>query len=205
MRQGTRQQTILGLVAGLGSALAILFLFHWPVWIAGAVSLLAYTGTYLLTRPRMKIGQLVIDDLPAGDALRTMLLDAKDDMDALQRASSEIHEGKVRKNVEDLYKIGTHILDYLQKHPSQITQARRFFTYYLSTARMLAERYISLQETGIQTEDLERVRAQTEHALDILRKAFEGQYEKLMTNDLLDMEQDIEVLKANLKIEGIEI
>lgn len=183
----------------------ILFLLHWPVWMAGVVSLLTYTGTYFLTRPKMKIGQLVLDDLPAGDALRTMLLDARDDMEALQKASYEIHEGKVRENVEDLYKMGTHILEYLQKHPSQITQARRFFTYYLNTARMLAERYIRLQETGIQTEELERVRAQTEHALDILRKAFEGQYDKLMTNDLLDMEQDIEVLKANLKMEGIEI
>ena len=37
-----------------------------------------------------------------------------------------------------------------------------------------------------------------------LNRAFEGQFEKLMRNELMDMEADLRLLKQTMKMEGYE-
>ena len=46
--------------------------------------------------------------------------------------------------------------------------------------------------------------AKAEQALLTLNRAFEGQFEKLMENELMDMDADIRLLKQTMKMEGYE-
>ena len=45
---------------------------------------------------------------------------------------------------------------------------------------------------------------QTRQAMETLNRAFEKQLEKLMQNELFDMEADIRLLKQTMKMEGYE-
>lgn len=194
------------LIPGLAAALAVLFGLwlglDWPVWAAALPAVGTYFGVFLLCRPRIKIGHLRVDALPDGDELKELMLDAKEDMDKIRKASQKISNLLIKEQSRGLYETGLRILTYLEKNPERIPAARRFFTYYLDTAVGILEKYLPFQDSGLQTDEVRRVTASTEKAMPILNKAFEKQFTKLMQNDIMDIESDIKVLELTLKSEG---
>ena len=92
----------------------------------------------------------------------------------------------------------------MEENPEKITEARRFIDYYQETASSLLEKYVRLQESGLGSKDAVRLKSQTRQALLTLNRAFEGQFEKLMRNELMDMEADLRLLKQTMKMEGYE-
>ena len=63
---------------------------------------------------------------------------------------------------------------------------------------------MKLQETGLGSGEAKRLKVQTTQALLTLNRAFEGQFEKLMGNELMDMEAEIRLLKQTMEMEGYE-
>ena len=91
-----------------------------------------------------------------------------------------------------------------EEQPGKIMEARRYIDYYQDTASSLLEKYVKLQETGLGSGEAERLKVQTTQALLTLNRAFEGQFEKLMGNELMDMEAEIRLLKQTMEMEGYE-
>ena len=61
---------------------------------------------------------------------------------------------------------------------------------------------MDLQNTGLNTEDTRRLKVQTEEAIRTLNEAFENQFQKLMSEELLDMEAELQLLRQTMKMEG---
>ncbi len=196
------KQIILALLTSLALFFALFFGLKWNVFVVIILSLGTYLGVFMVTKPRLKIGNIRIDKLEDGDELKALLLDAKDDMDHIKKASAEITNLALKEESQRLYNTGVKILEYLEEHPERISTARRFFTYYLDTARDILEKYLPFQRSGLRTEDVENVFRSTQKALPILNEAFERQFNHLMQNDIIDIESDIKVLEMNLKMDG---
>lgn len=174
----------------------------WNMFVSAGLALGTYLGVYLVAKPTLKIGNIRIDSLPDGDELKLLLLDAKTDMDRIQAASNKITNIAIKDESIKLYDTGLKILNYLEKNPDRISAARRFLNYYLDTARDILEKYLPFQESGLRTEDVQRVVQSTSKALPILNEAFDRQFNNLMQNDIMDIESDIKVLEMNLKHDG---
>ncbi len=200
--RGGRRQVICGLAAALVVFFALGFGLDWPYWIAGLLAVGTYVGVFLISKPRLKIGHIRVDSLPDGDALKALMLDAKNDMDMIQATTKKITHLPIRQQSEQLYATGLNILSYLEKNPDKIPLARRFFGYYLDTAVGILQKYLPFQESGLRTEEVRRVTQSTERAMPILNRAFERQFSNLMQNDVMDIESDIKVLEMNLRSEG---
>ena len=196
-----------GIMATLFSVAAFLGLYlglSWPILIAAALSIGVYAGVYLITRPKLKIGNIWLDSLKDGEEMRQLFLEAKDDVVAIGNAGKKVSNETIKQQSAQLYDTSNRILDYLEKNPNSISDARRFLNYYLNTARDILEKYLAFQKTDIKTEEIQKVTASTERAMTILNQAFNTQFTHLMENDIMDIEADIKLLETNLKMEGFK-
>lgn len=195
-------QTIIATIAALLAFFCLGFLFQLPLLLAAVLALATFFGVYLVSKPQIKIGHINLDALPDGDALRALMEDAKEDMQAIEAATKQITHVQIKEQSVQLHRTGINILEYLQEHPDRISAARRFFSYYLETARNILEKYLKFQKTELRTEEVLSVNKATQRALPILNQAFEKQFTRLISNDIMDIEADIQLLETTLMSEG---
>ena len=187
---------------------AVLFLLlylaaRWNFLIAAVLAIGLFFAVSFLLRPRKKIGTHFVDKLDNGEELQALLDEARAHLKSISGCAAGIHEADVYENAKKLYATGENILKYLEANPDKIPVAKRFINYHLETADNLLNKYVNFKSTNLRTEDMQRVFELTSHALITLRDAFEAQYEKLMRNDLMDVEADIKVIETLFKTEGI--
>lgn len=202
MKRSQAGRTALAAAIALGTFGLVGFAFSWPLWLAGIMAVGAYGGSYLLAKPTPRIGKVRLDRLPGGSQLKELLLEAEADMEALRRASRQIAHIELRQEVKRLIGTGERILLYLGENPERIGNARRFFIYYLDTARTILEKYLNVQKSGLDTTEVRQIRQETIRIVPQLNKAFERQYTNLMSNELMAIEAEIKLLDSTLKAEG---
>ncbi len=66
----------------------------------------------------------------------------------------------------------------------------------------MLENYVELQDSQIATSEAEKIFQNTDEAVTTLKDAFQMQFGKLMQNELMDMEADLNLLKQTLRSEG---
>lgn len=115
-----------------------------------------------------------------------------------------ISDYSVRKEAEQLHNTSAKIIEYLNAHPDRIHAARQFIDYYQETAAKLLSRYSELEASGISSDEVNRQKSETLDALKTLNRAFSQQFEKLMSNEMIDTDAEIQLLKQTVKMEGIE-
>lgn len=196
------RQVIFATVASISLFLLIAFLLKWHVLIAAGLSIATYFGVYLIAKPKLKIGKIVVDDLPHGGELRRLIDDAYEDMEAIRLASGSITNIRIQEEAKRLYTMGSKILEYLSDQPEKIRLARRFLGYYLDASREILEKYLRFQDTKLRTEEVVKIVKSTEEAIPMMTLAFEKQFTNLMANELIDIEEDIRLLKLNLKTDS---
>ena len=130
--------------------------------------------------------------------------EAREDFESIRVSMDSIEDPELKKESERLHRTAGTILAYLEENPQKIPQARRFIDYYQDTASALLKKYVKLQEKGLRTREAMALMTQTRQAMETLNRAFEKQLEKLMQNELFDMEADIRLLKQTMKMEGYE-
>ena len=133
--------------------------------------------------------------------LRALMLEARDNMNAIGYAETRIANAAIRDGAGQLIDTGHNILTYLQDNPDKISSTRRFFTYYLDTAREILDRYLLVQESGLNSTEVAEVTRTTERAMPILNQAFEKQYVHLMRNEFMEIETEVKLLELNLKMD----
>ena len=66
----------------------------------------------------------------------------------------------------------------------------------------MLEHYTELKGSGLSTSESERILSGTRETVSTLKQAFQMQFEKLMQDELMDMEADLKLLKQTLRSEG---
>ena len=94
------------------------------------------------------------------------------------------------------------MLGYMEEHPEKIRLARQFIDYYQDTASSLLQKYVALQDTSLNTGQVQRLQEDTLRAAGTLNKVFEQQYQKLLRNEMMDMDAEIRLLEQTAKMEN---
>lgn len=181
------------------------FLFgvlHWNFLFSAVLAVLLYMAFTLLLKPVRKIGKVKVETLRDGEHLREKLEEARADLKSIERSMTKIRDLELKEESERLHRTAGNILKYLEENPGKIPQARQFIDYYQDAASQLLEKYVDLQNTDLNTEDTRRLKVQTEEAIRTLNEAFENQFQKLMSEELLDMEAELQLLRQTMKMEG---
>lgn len=198
-------EILLSIVAGIAAGGVFLFLFltlHWNILFSAVLAIGCFAGMSYIIQPIRRIGTIRIESMPNGAELSRRLNEAEEDFKKIEKAVQKIHDLNVRNLAQELQRTASDILVYLETHPEKITLARQFIDYYQETAASLLLKYVELQDTCLDTDEVRKLKADTAHALTVLKGAFEQQFQKLMRNEMLDMDAEIRLLKKTVEMES---
>ena len=193
---------ILSAVLALALFLILLLILKWNLILCMVLAAAVYIALSLIFKPVKRIGRIEVDALSNGEFLNDRLTEAGSDYNRMQRAVRQIQEQPLLRECQDLISRAGSILKYLTDNPEKIPAARRYIDYYQETAANVLEHYAELKSTGLSTVETEQVLKSTRESISTLKAAFDLQFEKLMQNELMDMEADLNLLKQTLRSEG---
>lgn len=198
----TKASALSGFAAGM-VFLILLFLAQWNLFVDILLSAGLFAGGYLLLKPRERIGSVYVAGLPDAEELKKYLEDGRKDFRMLEACTGKIRDPKVKGEADHLNQTAGKILDFLEEHPQKIRLARQFIDYYQNTASSLLQKYVALQDTNLGTNEVQRLKKDTANAMHTLNVVFEEQFQKLLRNEMMDMDAEIRLLEQTVKYENI--
>lgn len=135
----------------------------------------------------------------SGEEIRKTLANAFAIIRDIEQAKQNIVQAELNQRIDNICKIADDVISELEADPRGIRRARKFLHVYLENVQQVIQGYAKThRQAGSQT--LEQNFTQ---ALDAIESAFKEQQQKLLEEDVFDLDVKIEVLTAQLKREGI--
>lgn len=197
-----RDGRILATVLGVGIFVVLNVVLKVPFLLAVILALILHGTARKSLDPTRSVGRVKVDFAKYDAEKRHILQEASADLRNIDTVLKQIQSPDIRTRGRRVYETGNRIIEYVTKYPEKITIARRFFNYYLETASSILVKYLDIQKTRIQTQEIRQLGERTTQALEILETAFEKQFGKLMVDEIMDIESDINLLETTLKMEG---
>ncbi len=121
----------------------------------------------------------------------------------LRDVNDAIPGEEMSAKIDKLEDISARIFALAEKDPEKKEQMGKFMDYYLPTALKLLDTYATLDQQGMQGQNVTETKASIENAMDMLANAFAGQLDKLFQSDVLDVSSDIAALQSMLTMDGL--
>lgn len=132
-------------------------------------------------------------------AVTEQLKQAYGRLQGIDAAAQSIAVPEFAERLRRIIGIGNRILAEIERDPRDAARARRFLNIYLDSAERVTTEYARTHRQ-IRKQPLEE---NFRTLLIEMENTFENQYAKLLENDLVSLDVDIEVLNARLKREGV--
>jgi len=165
-----------------------------------AFSIATFIGYYLLygIDPRQDKMGSTIAGVTAKEVLDA-LEEAETTIENIDTAAAKIGNRELRQRLSRITTQARAVLHALEEDPKDLRRARKFLVVYLESTQQVTEGYARTHKKvgSQQLEDNFR------RVLDSIEHTFKEQQEKLLKNDVFDLDVQIEVLQAQLKREGI--
>ncbi len=128
-----------------------------------------------------------------------VLQDSQELVNQIERANKEIHNQEMHERLQRIIEWGRKILQSIEQNPRDIRRINRFLTTYLVGTQRITEGYVKMAKQAHSDELSENFRK----VLSTIEDVFQEQHQKLLENDILDLDVQIEVLAIQLKQEGV--
>jgi len=151
--------------------------------------------------PRRDDSNNIADEI---DDMSVRLVKGLDDFQSINLYLKQINDIELNMIGNNLQKKGERILLYLQKHRQCLPEARQFVEYYQDRTAALLRQCVTLEQTGIDSEEAKKVVEQTKEVLRDFSTAYDVQLAKIMDTQLIDMAAELSVARQVLENDGIE-
>jgi len=118
---------------------------------------------------------------------------------SIEQANDRIRNTELNQRIERICEVADSILAEIEADPRDIRRARKFLNVYLDGARQVTEGYAKTHQQT-QSGELEQ---NFRNVLETIESVFQEQHQKLLEEDVFDLDVKIEVLTTQLKREGI--
>ncbi|MGR8953358.1 MAG: 5-bromo-4-chloroindolyl phosphate hydrolysis family protein [Gammaproteobacteria bacterium] len=135
----------------------------------------------------------------AGDEILQALEDSARIIRGIEEANDRIRNAELNRRIERICAIADNILAEIEADPRDFRRARKFLNVYLDGARQVTEGYAKTHR-HTQSGELEQ---NFRNVLETIESVFQEQHQKLLEEDVFDLDVKIEVLQTQLKREGI--
>jgi len=135
----------------------------------------------------------------SGDEILRMLEESSLIIRSIEQANDKIRNTELNQRIENICAIADRILAEIESDPRDIRRARKFLNVYLDGARQVTEGYARTHQQT-QSGQLEQ---NFRNVLETIESVFQEQHQKLLEEDVFDLDVKIEVLTTQLKREGI--
>ena len=135
----------------------------------------------------------------SADEIRKTLADAYAIIQSIEQANRNIIHAEFNQRIARICEIAESVIAELEADPRGIRRARKFLNVYLENVQQVIHGYA---KTHHQTAS-QALEQNFSQALDTIESAFQEQQQKLLEEDMFDLDVKIEVLTTQLKREGI--
>ncbi len=125
--------------------------------------------------------------------------EAEQRISGIELANKQIHNVNFNQRIRRICEYAEEILTMLEEDPGDIRRARKFLNVYLDGALKVTEGYADMQRKH----QSEKLSDNFDNVLQTIESVFFEQKQKLLEDDVLDLDVQIEVLTAQLKHEGV--
>lgn len=147
--------------------------------------------------------QAMIAEDPELAALKEAMEEGQRNVELIRKANEEIAGEEVSKKLYRLEDVTRKIFDHIRSHPQNLSDIRKFMSYYLPTTLKLVHVYCELEKQPVSGENIVNAKADIERTLDTINVAFENLLDDLFEETAMDVSTDISVLEAMLAQEGL--
>jgi 5-bromo-4-chloroindolyl phosphate hydrolysis protein len=135
----------------------------------------------------------------SGEEIRKTLADAMAIIKDIEQHNRNIVHTELNQRIDRICEIAEGVIAELEADPRGIRRARKFLNVYLENVQQVIRGYAQThQQAGSVALEQNFTKA-----LDAIESAFQEQQQKLLEDDVFDLDVKIEVLTAQLKREGI--
>ena len=127
------------------------------------------------------------------------LEEAHERVTRIEQANDRIRNPELNDRLRRITNSARKILDVIEEDPRDLRRARKFLNTYLEGAQKVTEGYARSMELTDSTTLKDNFRK----VLATIEGVFAEQHEKLLENDVLDLDVQIEVLRLQLEREGV--
>lgn len=121
----------------------------------------------------------------------------------IQDANDAIYDPVISDKLFRMEIIVKKIFEYVKENPDQISQLRRFMSYYMPTTEKLVKAYQQLDEETIRGKNMTKAKEEISQTLDTINEAYEKLYDSMYVDVAMDVSSDISVLKTIFAQEGL--
>lgn len=183
----------------------IIFIFLYSILniqiiVSGILAIFVYIGSSLLFAPNNKLLLLGIKDSDKQKEYMKLLDNGYENYGKLIVIKNKIFKQNVKQECNEITTKISKILKYLEKHPKKIGESKKFFTYYLDTIYKIVNSYYELSSQGVKTKEIKEVMEKTENTLTLVSKSLDDQFARILQNDALDLDTEIDVLKGSINM-----
>ena len=206
MRTFSNIAGVLSGVVGGGSFLVFFFGIQMNLIPALLLGLAGFGGAYLFIyafRPKRRIS-FTIDAGVTEQVFETTMKEGGEKTRLLAEYARSIGNPAVKAKIERIIAVIKRIFANFEKDPKDIRQARQFLSYYLDTSITIVKKYKDLSAQNVQSREIAGTLAKAELMLDSIEKAFEKQHARLLRDDAMDLDTEIETLEKIFSSEDLK-
>lgn len=197
-------RSVLSIIFGILVFVLFFTILSYSIIISIIIGGVVFLVSALLSRPKRKrpltSGYITdVDEAPQDEKLR----EGFEKQQQLKQLKNRITKYEIREKVAKIIDVVDRIFDDFKKDPKDIREGRQFLNTYLDSTITIIEKYSDLSKSETKSEELQDALERTEALLDQINESFEVLLSKLLENDTLDLNVEIEVLEKTLKMEGL--
>ena len=200
----TKSGIIAGIVGAVFLLLSFLF-FHFQILISIILGVSGYVGSILILSSLKSDAQLEIifgDVTP--ELLESTLKDGREKIKLLQSYVAKIKEPTVVKQVDHIIDVINRIFENFKKDPKDIKAAKQFLSYYFDSTLKIVNMYVDLSMQKVHTKEIEVTLSKAENMLNSIAQAYEKLLTKLLEDDIMNLDVEIETLEKTFKAENLK-
>jgi len=201
--------TLAGILAGIASGLIMLglfFLLNFSIILTLVLSLAGFFGIYFILfalRPKDTLTFNLGNGITA-EMLHTVLEESEEKIKELEKLAKQVRDEKIRAKIHHILSIVKKIYANIRRDPEKIKVARQFLSYYFDTSISIVNKYSQLSIQDIRSPEISQALLKAENMLNSIETAFDKQLVKLLSNDIMDLDVEIETLEKTFKAEDLK-
>ena len=133
------------------------------------------------------------------EEISATIAEAELQISGIEQANRQINNRLFNQRIRIICEHAREIVNMLEEDPADIRRARKFLNTYLDGALKVTKGYADMQRKH----QSELLAENFENVLHTIESVFIEQKQKLLEDDVLDLDVQIEVLTAQLKHEGV--
>jgi len=135
------------------------------------------------------------------DRVARAVEDAEGRLSAMLKPIAALNDRALLARVDQFQSTARHMFRVIESDPSDLTAARKYLSVYLDAARQASEKFAELYARN----NSQAARDSYEALLEDLEASFDNRTQKLLADDRVDLNIEIDVLRARLEREGVTI